>query len=261
MAIKHDPIEHNLSTSSTDTEFCYSSDSVQTSENESVTNPQQITNVSNFNIKCKRSMRDNSTQVRIAKRNCSIQHFPHMHSKSAQTVTDKIKTSSRATQYSSPPHKSSHANKLLNMLNEGDAFSKFADIIHDSQQTSKFVKCVQSIASGHLETTNLAWKSFLDIGTLFSLKSTTQMEYDPEWLEFCQVIYHMFGVGVVNALRGRGHFSQVTSQKTFKSKYPPSLGEFNFPIPSVPMLKKLNIGFPSEIPVGFVKQSLDLAEE
>ena len=38
------------------------------------------------------------------------------------------------------------------------------------------------------------------MGTLFSVKSTTQMEYDSEWLEFCQVIYHMFGAGVVNAL-------------------------------------------------------------
>ena len=170
-------------------------------------------------------------------------------------------TCSTATQYSNPPQKSSHANKLLTLLNEGNAFSKFAEIIHCNRQTNKFVKCVQSIASGNLETTNLAWKSFLDMGTLFSLQSTTQMEYDPEWLEFCQVIYHMFGVGVVNALRGRGHFSQVTSQKSSKSKYQPSLGEFNFPIPSILTLKKLNIGFPTEIPVGFVKQSLDLAEE
>ena len=151
-----------------------------------------------------------------------------MRSKSAQTFTDKIKTSSTSTQYLSPSQMSSNGKKLLNMLNETDAFSKFADIIDSSGQTKKFVKCVQSIALGHLETTNLAWKSFLDMGTLFSLKSTTQMVYDPEWLEFCQVIYHMFGAGVVNALRGCGHFSQVTSQKTLKSKYPHHLGNSTF---------------------------------
>ena len=99
------------------------------------------------------------------------------------------------------------------------------------------------------------------MGTLFSCKSTTQMEYDKEWLEFCQVIYHMFGGGVINALQGRGHFSQVTANKAQKGKFPPSSGEYNFPIPSVPTLKKLNIGFPSEIPVGFVEQSLQLAQE
>ena len=86
------------------------------------------------------------------------------------------------------------------------------------------------------------------------------MVYDSEWLEFCQIIYHMFGAGVINDLRGRGHFSQVTSNRTLKNKYDPTEGEFNFPIPSIPTLKKLDIGFPSEIPVGFVEQSLQLAE-
>ena len=36
--------------------------------------------------------------------------------------------------------------------------------------------------------------------------------------------------------------------------------EFNFPIPSIPTLKKIDIGFPTEIPVGFVEQSLALAK-
>ena len=66
--------------------------------------------------------------------------------------------------------------------------------------------------------------------------------------------------GVINALRGHGNFSQVTSNRTLKNKYDPTEGEFNFPIPSIPTLKKLDIGFPSEIPVGFVEQSLQLAE-
>ena len=80
------------------------------------------------------------------------------------------------------------------------------------------------------------------------------MKYDKEWLEYCQVIYHMFSAGVINALWGRGHFSHVTSDKTMKGKYNPVEGEFNFPIPSIPTLKKLDIGFPSEIKVGFVEQ-------
>ena len=43
-------------------------------------------------------------------------------------------------------------------------------------------------------------KVFLEMGSLLSCTSTTTMEYDKEWLEFCQVIYHMFGAGVINAL-------------------------------------------------------------
>ena len=107
---------------------------------------------------------------------------------------------------------------------------------------------------------NISWKAALDMGYLFSCSSTTQMDYDKEWLEFCQVLYHMFGAGVINALGGHGHFSQVTSEKCFKGKYPPVKGEFNFPIPCITMLKKLDIGFPSQIPVGFLQQSLELAQ-
>ena len=138
---------------------------------------------------------------------------------------------------------------------------KFANVLNEHEQVDKFVKSITSITEGKLKPTNLAWKSFLDTGTMFSLNTTTSMNYDPEWLEFCQVIYHMFGSGVINALRGRRHFSQVTANKSKKNLYNPVDGEFNFAIPSIPTLKKLDIGYPTEIPVGFVKQSLKLASE
>ena len=62
----------------------------------------------------------------------------------------------------------------------------------------------------------------------------------------------MFGSGIINALRGRGHFSQVTANKSKKNLYNPVDGEFNFAIPSIPTLKKIDIGYPTEIPVGFI---------
>ena len=99
------------------------------------------------------------------------------------------------------------------------------------------------------------------MGILILCTSTTNMEYDKEWLEFYQVLYHMFGGGVINAILGRGHFSQVACERTKKGKYDPVHGEFNFPIPLIPTLKKLDIGFPTEIPVGFVEHSLDLVEK
>ena len=176
-------------------------------------------------------------------------------------MNTKKLTSTSGTQTTQDTLESVFEQELLRMLHENNVLAKFAETLNNNHQTQKFVNCIKTIADGNFEITNLCWKAFLDMGTLFSLKCTTQMDYDPEWLEFCQVIYHMFGAGVVNALRGCGHFSQVTANKTSKSKYNPVHGEFNFPIPSIPTLKKLNIRFPSEIPVGFVEQSFDLAEE
>ena len=97
-------------------------------------------------------------------------------------------------------------------------FDKFAEKLHDNEQTQKFIKCISCLSNGTLPFTNMAWKSFLEMGSLLSCTSTTTMEYDKEWLEFCQVLYHMFGAGVINTLRGRGHFSQVTSNVTTKRK-------------------------------------------
>ena len=143
---------------------------------------------------------------------------------------------------------------MLSLLTESNDFEKFAEELHNNNQTDKFIKTISSLTSGSMDFCNIAWKAVLDMGHLFSCESTTQMEYDKEWLEFCQVLYHMFGAGVINALRGRGHFSHVTVDKCKK-------GEFNFPIPSITTLKKLDIGFPTEIPVGFIEQSLQLAEK
>ena len=151
--------------------------------------------------------------------------------------------------------------KLQKELHLRTDFEKFAKKLNDNEQTGKFVKCISALSKGSLGFTNMAWKSFLKMGSLLSCSSTTRMEYDKKWLEFCQVLYHMFGAGVINALRGRGHFSQVSYEKSKKGKYDPITGEFNFPIPSVPMLKNLDIGFPTEIPVGFVEQSLILAQK
>ena len=194
-------------------------------------------------------------------KNIAVQNVPSSHSHGNQTTPVCSKQVQRSTQTSDIIFETSDTEKLLDKLQVNFAFDKFVSILKEHEQIDKFVKTVNAIASSDLCVTNLCWKATLDMGTLFSCKSTTQMEYDKEWLEFCQVIYHMFSRGVINALRGRGHFSQVTTNKAQKGKFPPSSGEYNFPIPSVPTLKKLNIGFPSEIPVGFVEQSLQLAQE
>ena len=112
-----------------------------------------------------------------------------------------------------------------------------------------------------MPVTNMSWKAALDMGALFMCSTTSKMIYDKEWLEFCQVIYHIFGGGIMNTLRGRAHFSHVTSSRSRKGFFKPVEGEFNFPIPSLPMLKKLDIGYPMQIDVGIIQHSIDVTEE
>ena len=142
-----------------------------------------------------------STQCFIKTKQCGIQNCAQTRSKTCQTSARKtVKT--QCTQTTHLEGKSSSEQALLTSLREDNSFSKFAKRIQNAGQTRKFVNCIKAIGEGKLETTNLSWKAFLDIGTLFNLESTTQMEYDPEWLEYCQVLYHMFGAGVINTLHG-----------------------------------------------------------
>ena len=212
-----------------------------------------------------KEMEDTSVQATVKTFVKSKQSTPLTYSKGAQINIKNVSKRSVCVQTkkekNAPNVKTTKSTLLLEKLNRNQTFEQFARKLDENEQTEKFVNCVISLSSGDMKFTNMAWKSFLDMGTLYSCTSTTNMEYDREWLEFCQVIYHMFGAGVINALRGRGHFLQVTSSKAKKGKYKPAEGEFNFPISSIPTLKKLDIGFPTEIPVGFIEQSLKIAEK
>ena len=129
-------------------------------------------------------------------------------------------------------------NKLLCALQKDENFSAFALLLEEHEQTTKFVKLVTALSTQKMKMSNMSSKAALDMGSLYMCTTTSKMTYDKEWLEFCQVMYHMFGGGVMNTLRGRAHFSHVISSKSQKGYYKPVEGEFNFPIPSLPMLKK-----------------------
>ena len=151
--------------------------------------------------------------------------------------------------------------KLLQALQNNGIFSHFTLILEEHEQTKKFIDLITSISIKKMPVMNMSWKAALDMGALFMCSTTSKMIYDKEWLEFCQVMYHMFGGGIMNTLRGRAHFSHVTSSRCRKGFFKPVEGEFNFPIPSLPTLKKLDIGYPTQIDVGIIQHSIDLAEE
>ena len=91
-------------------------------------------------------------------------------------------------------------NNLLHQLTKCSNFEKFASDLASHNQTHKFLKTIQSLIDGQMNLNNIAWKAALDMEYLPSCSSTTQMDCDTEWLEFCQVLYHMFGVGIINVL-------------------------------------------------------------
>ena len=123
----------------------------------------------------------------------------------SRSKTTQTKGISKLTNASCQTHMNdirTPGNNLLHQLTKCSNFEKFASDLASHNQTHKFLKTIQSLINGQMNFNNIAWKAVLDMGYLSSCSSITQMDYDTEWLEFCQVLYHMFGVGVINVLRG-----------------------------------------------------------
>ena len=164
----------------------------------------------------------------------------HAEIKQLQCVRKQVQHS---TQTSDIIFETSDTENLLDKLQVNFAFDKFVSILKEHEQIDKFVKTVNAIRpviyvlQTYVGKPHLTWEHFSVANQQLRWNTTRN------GLNFVRLFYHMFGGGVINALRGRGHFSQVTGNKAQKGKFPPSSGEYNFPIPSVPTL--INIGFPS----------------
>ena len=105
---------------------------------------------------------------------------------------------------------------IIEFLSGTEVGVKFATLVENNKQTTKFLSTIKAIALGKLKCSNMSWKAALDMGYLSTCETTSKMVYDKEWLEFCQVVCHMFGGGIINTLHGRAHFSHVTSEKSPK---------------------------------------------
>ena len=71
--------------------------------------------------------------------------------------------------------------ELSNLI---DCWDTLSDKLSEANQKKKFFMLLNAIASGNLKTTNLSWKCALDMGVLVNCKTTTNMRYDRDCVEF-----------------------------------------------------------------------------
>ena len=197
-----------------------------------------------------RSPVNSSTQTSVPRRDAST-----------STCTHRKQTVNATSQTTCVHNQSDLVNSCTKLFGSVDNITAFTHLLCQSNQLLKFKKLVESLLSGNLSTTNLSWKCCLDMGFLSMCSSTTNMRYDNDCVEFFALFNLMFGSSSINVLRGTAHFGALVDNTTAKGKYQPSLGFYNFPIPSVNTLKKVSTGYPKQIDVGFIHQSLDIAEK
>ena len=197
-----------------------------------------------------------STQTGVEKKNASTNTAAELCSK-----MDNCAQTDESLQQLIGKNEKRMSNKSSNLFMKLIYFDKFSEELDKANQTTKFCKLIEAIATENLPCTNLSWKCCLDMGVLCMCTSTTNMRYDRDCVEFFSLFNIMFGSSAINILRGTGHFGSLVNRTCQKGNYDPVLGNYNFPIPSITTLKKIGCGYPSYVKVGFVDQSLDMAQE
>ena len=78
----------------------------------------------------------------------------------------------------------------------------------------------------------MAWKAVLHLGIYASCLSTTGMHYDEEYVEFLVLLNMLYGLSVLNILRGPAHFGTVISGECDKGQFDPSTANVISPYPA-----------------------------
>ena len=96
-------------------------------------------------------------------------------------------------------------------------------------------------------------------GMLGPWVSTLGIRFNTEFNEFFAILQLLFGNSCLNILLGPCHFGHVVTEKSTGGLHDPSTSECNFAIPSQSTLQKIDIGYPKEVPPGFINHTLEVA--
>ena len=87
------------------------------------------------------------------------------------------------------------------------------------------------------------------------------MHYENEYVEFLALLNMLYGLSVLNILRGPGHFGTVISGKCEKGQFKPLTSKCNFPVPCHNIIQNRCKGYSKKIDPGIIESSLDICQE
>ena len=96
---------------------------------------------------------------------------------------------------------------------------------------------------------------------VFSIVSTTQMRYRNDTSLFWETVLSVGGPCTLRLFSSNKHFGQVNSGRSFKSKYDPKTGNFNFAVPDEKTLRKSRTGIPNFVKCGIIDDAVKLVDK
>ena len=145
---------------------------------------------------------------------------------SSSESIDVISEASHADGSDVSPYVGDCINKCKNIFLEDviKNFNKEGLLLH-------FMAFMEMIASGQLSVVNMAVLLAMEMALLFTLTSTTQMQYRKDTSLFWETVLAVGGPRTLQLFSSDKHFGQVNSGEFAKSKYELAKGNFNFAVP------------------------------
>ena len=123
-----------------------------------------------------------------------------------------------------------------------------------------FLNLTKGLVDERLDSNNMAWQAVLHLGRYAACSSTTEMRYDDECVEFLALLNTLYGLSVLNILRGPGHFGTVISGDCERGQFTPSTSKCNFPVPSHIIQRRCK-GYSKKIEPGIIESALDICDD
>ena len=128
--------------------------------------------------------------------------------------TEKPKRKLISTQYTKAKSKRNELQKEFIDEKFQDSLCQF---LSRTGQLRYFVNLKKGLGE-RVDCNNMAWQAVLHLGRYAACSSTTGMHYDHEYMEFLALLNMLYGLSVLNILRGPGHFGTVISCLSVKKE-------------------------------------------
>ena len=87
-----------------------------------------------------------------------------------------------------------------NVQNAQDFLMKFLDFLKLNNQENDFMALASGLMENTIDKDNIAWLAALHRGRYSKCKTTCNMKYDTEYVEFFSLFYILFGASALNIL-------------------------------------------------------------
>lgn len=133
--------------------------------------------------------------------------------------------------------------------------------LKDAEKHVEFCVFLRQIVLKKFPLHNIAFLLLLDVAKWYSLKTTTQMKYPAESMEFWKIMYRLFHGKALRFMSGIKSYGHASKGEENIGHYDPQNTHINFAVPSIQSVinyESISKQIPKEIKPGIIEEGIEL---